>query len=101
MSAEIARQVASFEPGDTSFVYLSGAGTKRNARMMWARVKAEAEDRLSGLGLSRHVNVRPGGILPMTPTGASKWVLGPLLKLAPSLGIGKRRTPQALLFRKR
>jgi hypothetical protein len=57
------------------FVYLSGAGAKRNSRMMWARVKAEAEDRLADLKLARHANVRPAAILPMQPTCASRWLV--------------------------
>lgn len=72
---------------EASFLYVSGGGTNRNSRWMWARVKAEAEDRLTELGLSRHANVRPGGILPTTPTGASRWVLAPLLRVIPPLGI--------------
>lgn len=72
---------------DAGFVYLSGAGTKRTSGMMWARVKAEAEDKLSELKLARHANVRPALILPMHPTGANRWLAAPLLKLIPALGI--------------
>lgn len=72
---------------EASFVYVSGAGTKRTSPMMWARVKAEAEDRLAELNLTRHANVRPGGLLPIEPTGASRWLLAPLLKLIPNLGM--------------
>ena len=32
---------------NASFVYLSGAGAKGTSRMMWARVKAAAEDRVT------------------------------------------------------
>lgn len=72
---------------DASFVYLSGAGANRSSRMMWARVKGEAEDRLAELQLARHANVRPVAILPIEPTGASRWVLAPLLRVVPALGI--------------
>lgn len=75
------------ESPDASFVYLSGAGTTRTSRMMWARVKAEAEDRLGELKLARQANVRPAAILPMQPTGANRWLLAPLLKVIPALGI--------------
>ena len=73
---------------DASFVYLSGVGAKRTYRMMWARVKAEAEDRLAELKLTRHANVRPAAILPIQPTGANRLLLAPLLKVIPPLGIG-------------
>ena len=53
---------------NASCVYLSGAGAKRTSRMMWTRVKAEVEDRLAELKLTRHANVRPAAILPMHPT---------------------------------
>ena len=36
------------ESPSATFVYLSGAGAKRNSGMMWARVKAEAEDLAEG-----------------------------------------------------
>lgn len=75
------------ESPSASFVYLSGAGTNRSSRMMWARVKAEAEDTLAALKLARLANVRPGGILPTQPTGANRWLLAPLLKVVPRLGI--------------
>lgn len=73
---------------DASFVYLSGAGAKRNSRVMWARVKAEAEDRLADLKLARHANVRPAAVLPMQPKGASRWLVAPLVTVFPALGIG-------------
>lgn len=72
---------------EASFIYVSGGGTNRTSAWMWARVKAEGEDRLAELGLSRHANVRPGGILPTNPKGASRWVLAPLLQVIPPLGI--------------
>lgn len=80
-----------------SFVYLSGAGTKRTSRMMWARVKAEAEDALGALKLARHVNVRPAAILPMQPTGVNRWLLAPLLKVIPALGIHSMDLGRAML----
>lgn len=72
---------------DASFVYLSGAGANRSSSMMWARVKGEAEDRLAELKLARHANVRPAAILPIQPTGAARWILAPLLRVVPPLGI--------------
>ena len=82
---------------DASFVYLSGAGAKRTSRMMWARVKAEAEDRLAELKLTRHANVRPAAILPMHPTGVNRWLLAPLLRVIPALGINAVDLGRAML----
>lgn len=91
-----ARTLLAVSP-DASFVYLSGAGTKRTSGMMWARVKAEAEDRLAELKLARHANVRPAAILPMRPTGANRWLLAPLLKVIPALGVSSIDLGRAML----
>lgn len=80
-----------------TFVYLSGAGTNRRSRMMWARVKAEAEDQLASLGLARLVCVRPGGIPPAQLSGFDRWVVAPLLKALPSLGIEADALGRAML----
>ena len=82
---------------DASFVYLSGAGANRASRMMWARVKAEAEDWLAELQLARHANVRPAAILPMHPTGVNRWLLAPLLTVVPALGIAAVDLGNAML----
>lgn len=80
-----------------SFVYLSGAGTNRRSRMMWARVKAEAEDQLAALPLARLVCVRPGGIPPARPSGFERWLVAPLIKAVPSLGIDAEELGRAML----
>lgn len=82
---------------DASFVYLSGAGTNRRSRMMWARVKGEAEDALADLGLARLVNVRPAAILPEHPTGATRWLVFPLVRAIPALGIRSVELGRAML----
>lgn len=64
---------------------------------MWARVKAEAEDRLGELKLARLANVRPAAILPMQPTGATRWLLAPLVKVIPALGISSVDLGRAML----
>lgn len=80
-----------------TFVYLSGAGTNRRSRMMWARVKAEAEDQLAELTLARLVCVRPGGIPPAQPSGFDRWFIAPLLMAFPSLGISAEELGRAAL----
>ncbi len=79
------------------FVYLSGAGAHRNARSMWARVKAEAEDSLGDVGLSRLSVARPAFIQASFPTGPGKWLLGPLLGLHPAIGINAAELGHAML----
>jgi nucleoside-diphosphate-sugar epimerase len=91
-----ARTLLAHSPRAT-FVYLSGAGTNRRSRMMWARVKAEAEDELASLGLARLVCVRPGGIPPAQPSGFDRWIVAPLLKALPSLGIEADALGRAML----
>lgn len=80
-----------------TFVYLSGAGAKRTSRMMWARVKAEAEDSLAALPLPRLACVRPAGIVPARPSVANRWLLAPLVRLVPALGIGAMDLGRAML----
>lgn len=91
-----ARAVLARSP-HAAFVYLSGAGANRRSRMMWARVKAEAEDQLAELPLAHLVCVRPGGISPTQPSGFDRWFIAPLIKALPSLGIGAEELGRAML----
>lgn len=91
-----ARTLLAESPAAT-FVYLSGAGTKRTSWMMWARVKAEAEDQLAKLGFLRYANLRPTGILPARPKGAERWLLAPLAKVIPALTIDQMDFGRAML----
>jgi uncharacterized protein YbjT (DUF2867 family) len=91
-----ARAMLARSPAAT-FVYLSGAGTDRHSRMMWARVKAEAEDQLAALPLARLVCVRPGGIPPARPSGFERWFVVPLIKAVPFLGIEAEVLGRAML----
>lgn len=68
---------------DASFVYNAGVGTKRTSRMMWA-----GEGRSGRLPCRTEIespaeHVRPGGLLPLEPESAKRW----LLKLIPNLGM--------------
>jgi uncharacterized protein YbjT (DUF2867 family) len=94
LAAAQALRAASPEAG---FVYLSGAGTRRDSRMMWARVKAEAEDALRGLGLARCYCVRPAFIQAVEPGVASRLLLGSLFRAAPGLGIGAYELGKVML----
>jgi uncharacterized protein YbjT (DUF2867 family) len=63
LTVGIARAVAAASPG-SGFVYVSGAGTNREGRLMWARVKGETEDAITALPLRTWL-FRPGLIQPM------------------------------------
>lgn len=81
------------ESPKVAFVYLSGGGAKRTSLMMWARVKAEAEDQLAALGLARHVNVRPGAIVSVDGKGLAAVAL----KIVPAIGIRADDLGRAML----
>lgn len=59
----IARAVAEASPG-SAFVHVSGAGTDRDGRLMWARVTGETEDAVAALPLRTWL-FRPGVIQPL------------------------------------
>lgn len=81
---------------EARFIYLSGQGAKSGSRMMWARVKAEAETELKN-AFPTAVSVRPGYIHPMRPQGVERWVLGPLFRVLPFLGIRAKTLGRAML----
>ena len=89
------RALAEASP-EARLVYLSGQGAKTGSRMMWARVKAEAETTLAQEKLAVAC-VRPGYIHPTVPSGVKKWILGPLLAVAPPLGIRAAALGKAML----
>jgi uncharacterized protein YbjT (DUF2867 family) len=70
------------------FVYVSGAGTKRDSKTMWSRVKAEAEDALDAMPLEAALSIRPAGVFPVDGARSSTRsyrimyaIFGPLLPL--------------------
>lgn len=90
-----------------TFCFISGAGTNRESRQMWARVKAEAEDRLAELPLGALYNFRPAYIQPMR--GARSTItsyrvmyaivgpLYPLLKKIPSMVTSTTEVGRAMI----
>lgn len=54
-----------------TFCFISGAGTSRDGGQMWARVKAEAEDKLAALGFASYVSFRPALIMPKKGTSST------------------------------
>lgn len=59
-----AAEVLKAQNSEMVVCFISGAGTNRDSRQMWARVKAEAEDRLAEVGFEAVYNFRPAGIIP-------------------------------------
>lgn len=97
----IARAVAAASPG-SGFVYVSGAGTNRDGRLMWARVKGETEDAVAALPLRTWL-FRPGLIQPMhgirtkTPLyGAVYSVLRPAFPLLTRIAPGQVTSTEAV-----
>lgn len=45
-----------------TFTYVSGAGTKRDGKQMWQRVKGKTEDDLAALPFKQFFAFRPGGM---------------------------------------
>ncbi|WP_412063398.1 NAD-dependent epimerase/dehydratase family protein [Rubrivirga sp. IMCC45206] len=64
LTLSVARQLAERNPAMT-YVYVSGQGTDRGGRQMWARVKGETEDALLALPFRAAYNARPGFIQPV------------------------------------
>ena len=97
----IARAVADASPG-SGFVYVSGAGTDRNGRLMWARVKGETEDAVAALPL-RTWMFRPGLIQPLhgvtskTPLYSAVYrVLRPVVSLLARVAPGQVTSTEAV-----
>lgn len=83
-----AAQVLHDRNPELTFCFISGAGTDRDGRAMWARVKAEAEDKLAEVGFAACYNFRPAMIQPMrgAVSGVRSYrimyaVIGPLYPL--------------------
>jgi len=64
LTLAIARPLALANPAMT-FIYVTGAGTKRDSRQMWARVKARTEDALAALPFAAVFLFRPAFIQPL------------------------------------
>lgn len=87
LTLSVAAVLARLNPGMT-FVFVSGVGAGRDARAMWARVKARTEDALRSLPFARTYAFRPAviqprdGIRSRTPAYRVLYpLLGPLLTL--------------------
>lgn len=85
------------------FHFISGSGTSSRSLMNWARVKAETEQDLSGLGLEGCVHWRPAMILPEAPPERLAWaqqlgsVLARPLRFLPDLSVANTAIGEAML----
>ncbi|QNQ08436.1 NAD-dependent epimerase/dehydratase family protein [Sphingomonas alpina] len=89
----VAERIAALNPGST-FVYVTGAGTSEQSRMMWARVKGRTEAALARLPFKANFMFRPGFIQPLhgivSKTGwyraayaVTGWIAGPIRRQWP------------------
>ncbi|CCH29800.1 hypothetical protein BN6_24860 [Saccharothrix espanaensis DSM 44229] len=88
-----ARVLAEVNPGST-FVYVSGAGTDRDSRRAWAKVKARTEDDVIALPL-RGYALRPGYIQPMHGVRTKvRWYGWAYAALSPAYPLIRRLLPK-------
>ena len=75
---------------EMTFIYISGAGTNIDGRMMWARVKGETEKELGSYGFKANYNFRPAMIYSTNEYRHSLWAYRMFALLVP---ITKRLVP--------
>jgi uncharacterized protein YbjT (DUF2867 family) len=89
----VARELARCNPAMT-FIYVTGQGTRRDSRQMWARVKAHTEDELCTLGFKAVYSFRPGLIQPLHGVvSKTRWVMGIYAVIRPFAAQMVRRLP--------
>jgi uncharacterized protein YbjT (DUF2867 family) len=64
LTMQVANVLAPLNPQMT-FIYVTGAGTSRDSRQMWSRIKARTEDGLADLPFKSAYFFRPGFIQPL------------------------------------
>jgi uncharacterized protein YbjT (DUF2867 family) len=88
-----ARTLAAINP-ETTFVYVSGAGTDPQSRAMWARVKGRAEQAILDL-LPNGYAFRPGFIRPTYgATSKTRWYRAAYAVAAPVMPLIERLAPR-------
>jgi uncharacterized protein YbjT (DUF2867 family) len=95
LTLNVARTLARLDP-DLVFVYISGAASNPDSRLMPLRVKGEAERALAALPI-RTVMLRPGAIQPVDGVRSPHAGLGLVYALGgPFMGLGVRLLPAAM-----
>jgi uncharacterized protein YbjT (DUF2867 family) len=104
LTVAIGKVLIAASPG-LAMCFVSGASSDETekGKVMWARVKGEAENAVLGLGFGRAVIIRLGGLVPLKRFQSSTrlyrilyGVLGPLLPLMHRLWPKLVTTPQIL-----
>ncbi len=69
---------------DMTFIYVTGTGTNRDSRQMWARVKARTEDALAAMPFKAAYFFRPGFIQPLHGViSKTRWYMAVYAALRP------------------
>jgi hypothetical protein len=104
LTVSISKVLVAASPG-LAICFVSGGGTDETGqgKVMWARVKGEAENAVLGLGFGRAVMIRLGGLVPVKgfQSGTRLYrafyvILGPLLPLMHRFWPRLVTTPQIL-----
>lgn len=95
LTTQVAATLARLNP-ELTFVYVSGAGSDPDSRIMMLRVKGETERALAALPI-RTVMLRTGGIQPVGGERSPHAALAALYAVGgPLMGLGVRLLPQVM-----
>ncbi len=95
LTTNVARTLARLNPGLT-LVYISGAASNPDSRIMLLRIKGETERALAALPI-RTVMLRPGGIQPVHGVRSPHAALSVMYGLTgPLMGLGVRLMPNVM-----
>lgn len=95
LTTNVARTLARLNPGMT-LVYISGAASNPDSRVMPLRIKGETERALAALPI-RTVMLRPGGIQPVHGVRSPHAALSVMYALTgPLMGLGVRLMPNVM-----
>jgi uncharacterized protein YbjT (DUF2867 family) len=93
LTLAVARVLAPLNPAMT-FIYVTGAGTSRDGRQMWSRVKARTEDALAMLPFKATYFFRPGFIQPLHGVvSKTRWYMAIYAVIRPLSPLLVRRFP--------
>jgi uncharacterized protein YbjT (DUF2867 family) len=77
-----------------TFIYVTGAGTSRDSRQMWSRVKARTEDALAALPFKATYFFRPGFIQPLHGVvSKTRWYMALYAVIRPFSSVLVRQFP--------
>ncbi len=95
LTVEVARSLVPHS-ADMTFIYVTGAGTSRDSRQMWSRVKARTEGALAALPFKASYFFRPGFIQPLHGiVSKTRWYMAIYALIRPLSPWLVRRFPNA------